>query len=178
MVAAALAGLLTRNDYALLGFAVLCASLLPVASRRGHMFTVSAFTPIVFVFLAVVGKDHHVLLPRVVDTVVGAGIVMIVDLLFWTRAPSLRPAAQIHRAEAAARTYLSATPEIDAGRRHLLRREAFRAMAQARTAVQLASAEPHPFRRPPTQAVSQLDEIESRIDTATRSAWAFCSAAN
>ncbi|HWG62740.1 MAG TPA: FUSC family protein, partial [Streptosporangiaceae bacterium] len=150
VAAAALIGLLTRNDYALLGFGVICVSMLPAAARRGHMFVVSSFTPIVFVLLALVGKDEHVLVPRVVDTIVGAGIVMIVDLLCWTRAPSLRPAAQIDRAEAAAGAYVSAVPKIDPGWRHLLRREAFRAVAHARLAVQLASAEPHPSRRPQT----------------------------
>lgn len=176
--AAAVVGLLTRNGYALLAFGVLCVGMLPAASRRGHMFAVASFTPIVFVLLALVGKDQHVLVPRVVDTAVGAGIVMIVDLLFWTRAPSLRPAAQIDRAEAAAGAYQSAVPKIDAGRRHLLRRDAFRAVAQARSAVQLASAEPHPLRRPRAQAVRRLDEIESRIDMATRAALGACGPPN
>jgi hypothetical protein len=171
---AALSGLATSNDYVLLAVAAVCAGLLPAASRRGHAFVVSAFTPIVFVFLAVVGQDHGVLLPRIADTALGALIVMLVDLAFWTRAPSLRPAEQIRRAQAVADAYRARAATADADGRHRLRRDAFRAVAQARASVQLASAEAHPLRRPPPQATRQLDRIETQIDAATRTALRLC----
>jgi len=143
------------------------AAAVPWAQRRSHVLAVMVFTPIVFVFLALLGTDKYLFVPRIIDTVLAAAIVLSVDILLWSAAPSLRPAQQLEKARRATARYERDSTRDDPIRRHLLRRGALRAVANARSSFAQANSEPHPFRRPDPTTLHQLDEIESSIDAHT-----------
>ena len=145
----------------------LMAAVTPWAARRSHVLAVMAFTPIVFVFLGLLGSEKYLFVPRIIDTALAAAIVLTLDLVLWSTAPSLRPAQQLRRARDAARTYEHEAPSDDPMRRNTLRRNALRAVAHARGALDQATAEPRLLRRVDATSVTQLDEIEAAIDAHT-----------
>jgi uncharacterized membrane protein YccC len=164
---AAAAAWLGNREVILIVLSCAMASLVPWAQRRGHAWTVMVFTPIVFVFLGVVGPDQYLFVPRIVDTSLGAVIVLGIDLVLWSRAPSSRPEQRVQAARRAAHEYQRVGATRSAIARHSLRRNALRAVTQARDAIALAAAEPHPFRQPDETLTHQLDEIERSIDERT-----------
>jgi uncharacterized membrane protein YccC len=145
----------------------LMAAVTPWASRRSHVLAVMAFTPIVFVFLGLLGTEKYLFGPRIIDTALAAAIVLTLDLVLWSTAPSLRPAQQLRRAHDAARRYELDAPSDDPIRRNTLRRNALRAVSNARSALDQATAEPRLLRRSDVTSAAQLDEIESGIDAHT-----------
>ncbi len=127
---------------ALIALSCAMAALMPAATRRGHGYAVVTFTPIVFVFIAILGNDRGLFGARIVDTAIAALLVLIVDLVAWTTSPSLRPLAQLARAEDALREYLqvrSSTPVVE---RALVRRAAFRAIVAAVASQSTVEREP------------------------------------
>jgi len=143
------------------------AAIQPWAQRRSHTLSVITFTPIVFVFLGLLGTDKGLFSVRIIDTAIGAAIVLLLDVLLWTTAPSLRPAQQLADARAASERY-GAEAEIDNPiRRHQLRRVALRAVANARNSVRSARSEPRILRRLDPTSASQLSDIERSIDAHT-----------
>jgi uncharacterized membrane protein YccC len=152
---------------ALIVLSCVMAASVPWAVKRSHLLAVVTFTPIVFVFLSLLGTDKYLLAPRIIDTGLGAAIVLALDMVLWSTAPSLRPAQQLEKARRAAERYGREASRDDANRRHLLRRSALRAVANARSSLAQARAEPHLLRRSDPSTVAQLNEIEASIDAHT-----------
>lgn len=142
------------------------ASIQPWAQRRSHALSVITFTPIVFVFLGLIG-DSNLFGARILDTAIGAAIVLTIDVVLWTTAPSLRPTALLANARAASERYGAEAVIDDPIRRHNLRRSALRAVGVARNSVTNARSEPRLLRRLDATSVAQLDEIERSIDEHT-----------
>ena len=67
------------------------AAAAPLASQRSHALTVMVVTPIVVVFVGVLGPDQNLCGPRTVDTAIAAARVLTIDYVLWLHAPSLRP---------------------------------------------------------------------------------------
>lgn len=151
----------------LIALSCVMAAVLPRAVRRSHVLGVITFTPIVFVFLGLLGSNGYLFLPRIIDTALGAAIVLLFDLVLWTKAPSLRPAQQLEKAREASRRYALEGTRDDPVRRHLLRRAALRAVANARSSLDQAKAEPRSLRRLDPTTLQQLNDIESSIDAHT-----------
>jgi hypothetical protein len=145
----------------------LMAAAVPWASRRSHALTVIAFTPIVFVFLSVLGPDQYLFVPRIVDTALGAAIVLFMDVAFWSTAPSFRPSAQVERSRRAVSSYEACDQRTDVNEHHLRRRRAFRAITDARASVVRALSEPLAWRRPDPGLLQQLDRLSVAIDAHT-----------
>jgi uncharacterized membrane protein YccC len=143
------------------------AAIQPWAQRRSHALSVMTFTPIVFVFLGILGTDKGLFSVRIVDTALGAAIVLLLDVLLWTTAPSLRPAQQLADARAASERYGAEAQLDDPIRRHQLRRIALRAVANARNSLRSARSEPRVLRRFDPTSSRQLNDIERSIDAHT-----------
>jgi uncharacterized membrane protein YccC len=164
---AALVTTLGNSPVSLVVLCVVLAAIVPLTSRRSHALTVFIFTPIVFVFLSVLGPDQTLFFPRIIDTVLAAGIVLAIDGVLWTRAPSLRPAQQLARAEKFVARYETSTDIVSPESRHQLRRNALRATSHARAGLRQAQREPHPLRRGDSTLMERIDELELRIDERT-----------
>lgn len=143
------------------------AAIQPWAQRRSHTLSVITFTPVVFVFLGLLGTEKDLFSVRIVDTAIGAAIVLLLDVLLWTTAPSLRPAQQLADARAASERYGDEAKLDSPIRRHQLRRIALRAVANARNSVASARSEPRVLRRLDPSSAAQLNDIERSIDAHT-----------
>ena len=164
---AALVALSGNSIGLLIALSCVMAAIEPWAARRSHVLAVITFTPIVFVFLSLLGTEKYLFAPRIVDTALGAAIVLVLDVALWTTAPSLRPTQQVDNARAASARYEREASIDDPLRRHLLRRAALRAVTNARASIDLARAEPRLLRRLDRTTPEQLDEIENSIDAHT-----------
>ncbi len=156
------------NEQALL--IVLCcamAALVPWAAQRSHALTVMVFTPIIFVFVGVLGPDQNLFGPRIIDTTIGAALVLSIDYVLWLHAPSLRPRQQLEQVTEATRRYEATTEQSDPVTRHSLRRNALRSVTRARSAIRLAAVEPHLFHETGSQYYSQLNDLVKDIDDHT-----------
>ena len=156
------------NEQALL--IVLCcamAAAVPWAAQRSHALTVMVFTPIIFVFVGVLGPDQNLFGPRIVDTTIGAALVLTVDYVLWLHAPSLRPRQQLDQVTEATRRYAATTAKSDPVTRHSLRRNALRSVTRARSAIRLAAVEPHLLQETGSKYYSQLNDLVKDIDDHT-----------
>jgi uncharacterized membrane protein YccC len=164
---AALVALSGNTEIELIVLSCVMAAIQPWAQRRSHALAVMTFTPIVFVFLGLIGEKGNLFGARIVDTALGAVIVLLVDVLLWTTAPSLRPHQQLDDARAAAERYGRDSPADDPVRRNQLRRAALRAVARARVSVSNARSEPRLLGRYDPGNLARLDAIERSIDDHT-----------
>lgn len=161
------AGLAAVGDptLGLIALSCLMAGAVPYAARRSHALTVVAFTPIVFVIVGALEPVSGLFWPRVIDTALAALVVLGVDLLVWSRAPSLRPHQQVTSARLAAEMYQREANLDDVLLRHRLRRNALRAVTDARVSLAAASREHRD--RHVLELRGELDEIEHAIDHTT-----------
>jgi uncharacterized membrane protein YccC len=149
---------------------VLCcamAAAVPWAAQRSHALTVMVFTPIVFVFVGVLGPDQNLFGPRIIDTAIGASIVLGIDYVMWLHAPSLRPRQQLEQVGEAVANYERTSPASDPVTRHSLRRNALRAVTRARSAIKLAGIEPHLFHESGAPYLAELNAYIDEIDDHT-----------
>jgi uncharacterized membrane protein YccC len=152
---------------ALIVLACIMSAIAPWAVRRSHFLAVLTFTPIVFVFLTLAGEAKHLLVARIVDTALGAAIVLILDVMFWSTAPSIRPAPQLVTARQALDRYEREAPRDDPIQRNTLRRAALRAAANARHSFDQAQREPQFLRRHDPSTLAELNAVDSAIDAHT-----------
>jgi uncharacterized membrane protein YccC len=149
---------------------VLCcamAAAVPLAAQRSHALTVMVFTPIVFVFVGVLGPDQSLFGPRIVDTAIGASIVLAIDYVMWLHAPSLRPRQQLEQVGQSVADYQRTTSTSDPVTRHSLRRNALRSVTRARSAIKLAGIEPHLFQESGAPYLAELNTYIDEIDDHT-----------
>ncbi len=148
-------------------FSCIMAAIQPWAARRSHTLAVMTFTPVVFIFLSLIGSNDNLFGARIVDTSLGAAIVLVLDVLLWTTAPSMRPAQQLARARAASARYGDEATLNNPVLRHQLRRSALRVVTNARSAISNARSEPRLLRRFDPTSAAQLNDIERSIDAHT-----------
>ncbi|MCD0481487.1 FUSC family protein [Streptacidiphilus sp. ASG 303] len=146
----------------------LCGALLPVAWRN-FAFQTAALTPIVLAF-AVLSGSQGAPVSRLVDTVLGCGIALAVGHL--PRLGGRRTAVAVHWAAAlrAAQAYLERVVDAPDGPREerlRLRRAAYRALAEARTAVSQAAAELPPAGVAAADWAPAVTAVERLVDATT-----------
>lgn len=159
---------LSGNQISLLIVLVfLMAWAVPWAKERSHALTMVFFTPIIFVFVSLLGPDQNLFGPRILDTALGAAIVFVIDYFFWLHAPSLRPRQLTDRARQETENYEEIQDLSDLTLRHLRRRRAIRTVTQARAAVAQAKSESHAQKGLDVTLDQELNALESRIDLHT-----------
>ncbi|WP_169797120.1 FUSC family protein, partial [Streptacidiphilus griseoplanus] len=148
--------------------AALCGALLPVAWRHFALQT-AALTPIVLAFAGLSGA-HGAPGSRLVDTVLGCLVALAaghLPRLGARRAAVAVPwAAALHAAEAYLAQVVDA-PGAPRADRLRLRRAAYRALAEARTAVAQAAAELPPAGVPTGDWAPAVTAIERLVDATT-----------
>ncbi len=154
---------------ALIVLSCVMAAIQPWAARRSHALAIMAFTPLVFVFLGLLGSDHDLFTARIIDTALAAGVVLILDVCVWTTAPSMRPAEQLEQARAASARYEREATLTDPVTRTRLRRAALRAVVRARASLTQNRTEPRLLARHDPTIGAQLDDVERSIDEPTAS---------
>ncbi|MEV4332758.1 FUSC family protein [Streptomyces sp. NPDC049597] len=149
--------------------AAFAGALLPVATRH-FAFQTSVVTVLVLSFVHV-GGDTEVARLRLLDTSIACGIVLLVGHLPRLGDPRRRvrhrTAAAVRRTERYLRHVLATVPGQPAGQRPVLRRAAYTALAEARTAAGTASAELLPRGVPGCDWQPLLTTTERIVDATT-----------
>ncbi|MEY9962730.1 putative membrane protein YccC [Streptacidiphilus sp. MAP12-16] len=147
--------------------AVLCGALLPVATR--HFAVQTSVVTVLVLSFSMLGGDVHAAGTRMGDTLLACAIVLLVGHLPLPGRGGRAVSARLAAASQATHQYVGhvlARPE-DGTVRPQLRRAAYRSLADARSAVELAAAELPPLARHSSGSARLVAELERLADAAT-----------
>jgi uncharacterized membrane protein YccC len=123
--------------------AVVCGALVPVAIR--HFALSTAVITVLVLSFVYVGGDHEAAGTRLADTAIACGIVFLIGHLPRLVDPAARAGQRVGAALRSTERYLAHILTVPAGEpsgeRMALRRDAYRALAEARAAADTAAAE-------------------------------------
>ncbi|GHB25284.1 FUSC family protein [Streptomyces clavifer] len=161
-----LSGVLS-GPYPLVGAVALCGALLPVATR--HFAVQTAVVTVLVLSLVLLGGEPPAAWGRVVESLLACGTVLLAGHLPLPGRRGHTVRAALDTAVGAAHRYLGHVldaPEDHAGR-GALRRDAYRSLAAARTAIDLTAAELPPVARHSAGSDGVAGAVERLIDTTT-----------
>ncbi|WP_329534631.1 FUSC family protein [Streptomyces sp. NBC_01450] len=153
----------------LVALVALCGALIPVATR--HFAAQTAVVTVLVLSLVMVGGEPGASWSRIGETLLACAIVLLVGHLpaLGQRGGGVR--ARLTRATEAAHTYLAHVLDDgttdDRSGRWALRREAYRALAEARAAIDLAAAELPALARHAEGTDEVAATLERLVDTTT-----------
>jgi uncharacterized membrane protein YccC len=166
LVFAGFAAVLPRPE-GLIALVALSGALVPVATR--HFAAQTAVVTVLVLALVMVGGEPQASASRIGETLLACAIVLGVGHLPmpWHRGGGIR--ARLAAASSAAQAYLAhvLSESDDRATRWTLRREAYRTLAEARTAIALASAELPALARHTEGADEIAATLERLVDTIT-----------
>lgn len=147
--------------------AAVCGALIPVSVRHFALQT-AALTPLLL-SLVFLGGDTGAEWRRLLDTLLGCAVVLAVGALPGLGGPRAQVRVRLSLAVRATRDHLDGVLSARApyAVRLRLRREAYRALADARRAVEVASAEHPPFGRDLAAWAPVVAALEEIVDAAT-----------
>lgn len=169
---AAFAAVLPRPE-GLIALVAVSGALIPVATR--HFAAQTAVVTVLVLALVMVGGEPQASAGRIVETLLACVIVLLVGHLPMPGQRGGGVRARLVAASDAARAYLDhvlseadAPSDVDSrALRWTLRREAYRALAEARTAIALAAAELPALARHSEGADDIVATLERLVDTTT-----------
>ncbi|WP_069862300.1 FUSC family protein [Streptomyces malaysiensis] len=147
--------------------AAVCSALIPVSVRHFALQT-AVLTPLLLA-LVHLGGDTDPGFTRLIDTLLACGVVLAAGALPGLGGPRAQVSVRLSLAVRATRDHLDRvlTAEAPYATRLRLRREAYRALADARRAVEVASAEHPPFGRDLAAWAPVVFALEEIVDAAT-----------
>lgn len=166
LVFAGLAALLPRPA-GLIVLVAVCGALVPVATR--HFAALTAVVTVLVLALIMAGGEPQASVSRIGETLLACALVLVVGHLPMPGERGGRVRARLARAGSAAHAYLAHVlgGSGDRPERWALRREAYRALAEARAAIALAAAE-LPFLARHSEGADEIAAILERlVDTTT-----------
>ncbi|WP_405630357.1 FUSC family protein [Streptomyces sp. NBC_00016] len=145
----------------------LCGALIPVSTR--HFAAQTAVVTVLVLSLVMVGGEPQASAGRIVETLLACGIVLIVGHLPMPGRRGGQVRARLAAAVRAADAYLTHVLDgsEDRAARWALRREAYRALAEARTAIALAAHELPALARHTEGTDEVAAVLERLVDTTT-----------
>lgn len=153
----------------LIALVAVSGALIPVATR--HFAAQTAVVTVLVLALVMVGGEPMASWSRIGETLLACAIVLIVGHLPMPGQRGGRVRARLAAAGGAAQAYLAhvlhETGADDRAVRWTLRREAYRALAEARTAIALAAAELPALARHSEGADEIVAVLERLVDTTT-----------
>ncbi|MFF2728981.1 FUSC family protein [Streptomyces sp. NPDC058008] len=158
---------LVSGPLPLVAAVALCGALLPVATR--HFAVQTAVVTVLVLSLVLLGGEPPASWGRVVESLLACGTVLLVGHLPLPGRRGHTVRAALDTAVRAAHRYLGHVldaPE-DHARRGALRRDAYRSLAVARTAIDLSAAELPSVSRHSAGSDSVAGALEQLIDTTT-----------
>lgn len=166
LVFAGLAALLPRPE-GLVVLVTVCGALVPLSTRNFAALT-AVITPLVLA-LVMIGGEPQASLSRIAETLLACAIVLIVGHLPMSGKRGGGVRARLDTAACAAHAYLVhvLSESGDRAERWALRREAYRTLAEARTAIAVAAAELPALARHTEGTDSVAVVLERLVDTTT-----------
>ncbi|MER6087988.1 FUSC family protein [Streptomyces bluensis] len=166
VVFAGFAAVLPRPE-GLIALVAVSGALIPVATR--HFAAQTAVVTVLVLALVMVGGEPQASWSRIGETLLACAIVLIVGHLPMPGQRGGGVRARLAKAGAAAYAYLAhvLSESDDRARRWTLRREAYRTLAEARAAIDLAAAELPALARHTQGTGDVAATLERIVDTTT-----------
>ncbi|MFJ1810948.1 MULTISPECIES: FUSC family protein [unclassified Streptomyces] len=163
---AGFAAVLPRPE-GLVALVALCGALIPVSTR--HFAAQTAVVTVLVLSLVMVGGEPQASASRIGETLLACAIVLIVGHLPMPGRRGGQVRARLAAAAGAAQAYLTHVLDgsDDRAARWTLRREAYRALAEARTAIALAAHELPALARHTEGTDEVAAVLERLVDTTT-----------
>ncbi|GLW47965.1 FUSC family protein [Streptomyces sp. NBRC 14336] len=165
-VFAAFAAVLPRPE-GLIALVAVSGALIPVATR--HFAAQTGVVTVLVLALVMVGGEPQAAAGRIGETLLACVIVLVVGHLSMPGQRGGAVRARLGAAEEATHAYLTHVlgESHDRTARWLLRREAYRTLAEARSAIALASAELPPLARHSAGTEKVAGALERLVDATT-----------
>ncbi|MGW2425036.1 FUSC family protein [Streptomyces sp. NPDC001709] len=166
LVFAGFAALLPRPE-GLIALVAVCGALVPVATR--HFAALTAVVTVLVLALVMAGGEPQASVSRIGETLLACALVLVVGHLPMPGERGGAVRARLATAGSAAHAYLAHVlgESGDRAERWALRREAYRTLAEARTAIALAAAELPSLARHSAGADEIVATLERLVDTTT-----------
>ncbi|GGW60082.1 membrane protein [Streptomyces xantholiticus] len=122
------------------------AALIPAFSVKGYAFQTAAITPVILMLSDILGhQGFHLVLPRLVDSLVGCGIALVAGYLLWPESWHTRIGDRLAQCvEDTARYVVCAFGGLEQTGRAQARRRIYRDLSSVRSEFQRALTEPPP----------------------------------
>ncbi|MFF7970627.1 FUSC family protein [Streptomyces sp. NPDC007905] len=152
---------------------LLLAPLVPALTPRGYGYQTAAITPVILLLSDILDhKGTALLLPRLLDSLMGCAIALIAGYLLWPESWHTRVGDRLADAVADTAAYVEAAfgTDADPAARARMRRRLYRDLSTIRTEFQRALTEPPPTGRRAAAWWPLVVAVERIVD-ATTAAW-------
>jgi uncharacterized membrane protein YccC len=175
VIAAAVLSVVPRGWWDVLVL-LLLAPLIPALTPRGYGYQTMAITPVILLLSDILNhQGTALLLPRLVDSLIGCGIALIAGYLLWPESWHTRVGDRLAEAVADTAGYVESafgtlgTPgaETDPAARARMRRRLYRDLSVIRTEFQRALTEPPPTGRLAAGWLPLVVAVERIVDATT-----------
>ncbi|MBK3570076.1 FUSC family protein [Streptomyces sp. MBT62] len=176
VIAAAVLSVVPRGWWDVLVLLAL-APLIPALTPRGYGYQTMAITPVILLLSDILNhQGTALLLPRLVDSLIGCGIALIAGYLLWPESWHTRVGDRLAEAVADTAGYVESafgTPagtsgvETDPAARARMRRRLYRDLSVIRTEFQRALTEPPPTGRLAAGWLPLVVAVERIVDATT-----------
>ncbi|WP_043675725.1 FUSC family protein [Streptomyces xylophagus] len=175
VIAAAVLSAVPRGWWDVLVLLVL-APLIPALTPRGYGYQTMAITPVILLLSDVLNhQGTALLLPRLVDSLIGCGIALVAGYLLWPESWHTRVGDRLAEAVADTANYVETAfgtsdpsgAEADASARARMRRRLYRDLSVIRTEFQRALTEPPPTGRLAAGWLPLVVAVERIVDATT-----------
>ncbi|MFD9391515.1 FUSC family protein [Streptomyces sp. NPDC060000] len=149
---------------------LLLAPLIPALTPRGYGYQTAAITPVILLLSDVLNhQGTALLLPRLVDSLIGCGIALVAGYLLWPESWHTRVGDRLADAVADTARYVDSAfgPEVDPAERARMRRRLYRDLSVIRTEFQRALTEPPPTGRRAAAWWPLVVAVERIVDVTT-----------
>lgn len=169
VVAAAVLTVVPRG-WADVGVILLLAPLVPALTPRGYGYQTAAITPVILLLSDILNhQGTGLVVPRLVDSLVGCGIAIVAGYLLWPESWHARVGDRLADAVADTAEYveLAFGDRAEPAARARIRRRLYRDLSSIRTEFQRALTEPPPNGRRAAAWMPLVVAVERIVDATT-----------
>ncbi|MEU5631167.1 FUSC family protein [Streptomyces rishiriensis] len=149
---------------------LLLAPLIPALTPRGYGYQTAAITPVILLLSDILNhQGTALLLPRLVDSLIGCGIALVAGYLLWPESWHTRVGDRLADAVADTARYVDSAfgPDVHPAERARMRRRLYRDLSVVRTEFQRALTEPPPTGRRAAAWWPMVVAVERVVDATT-----------
>ncbi|MFI5797001.1 FUSC family protein [Streptomyces sp. NPDC051677] len=149
---------------------LLLAPLIPALTPRGYGYQTAAITPVILLLSDILNhQGTGLLLPRLVDSLIGCAIALVAGYLLWPESWHTRVGARLADTVADTARYVDAAfgPDVAPAARARMRRRLYRDLSVIRTEFQRALTEPPPTGRRAAAWWPLVVAVERIVDATT-----------
>ncbi|MGW2725258.1 FUSC family protein [Streptomyces sp. NPDC001492] len=172
VIAAAVLAAVPRGWWDVVAMLVL-APLIPALTPRGYGYQTAAITPVILLLSDILNhQGTALLLPRLVDSLIGCGIALVAGYLLWPESWHTRVGDRLADAVADTAQYVESTfgDGTEPAARARMRRRLYRDLSVIRTEFQRALTEPPPTGRRAAAWWPLVVAVERIVDATTAAA--------